>query len=134
MPVIDSIAVAAIAMPYRPARWYAPQIAAHTASTGHAVDFIEMPRPAMMLVAWPVVEAFATCRTGRVFGRGVVLGDDDHRAGQHEADHGAAEDVHRAVGRVGHQFLGDRIERDQREHGRDDHALVQRVHDLAAGA
>ncbi len=36
----------------------------HTASTGSAVDFIEMPMPAMMLVAWPVCEDAATCRTG----------------------------------------------------------------------
>ena len=28
------------------------------------VDFIETPMPAMMLVAWPVVEACATCLTG----------------------------------------------------------------------
>ncbi len=36
----------------------------HTASTGSAVDFMEIPRPAMMLVAWPVVEALAMWRTG----------------------------------------------------------------------
>ena len=48
-------------------RWpslYEPQIARHTAMTGSAVDFIETPRPAMMLVAWPVCEAAATLRTG----------------------------------------------------------------------
>ena len=28
------------------------------------VDFIEMPRPAMMLVPWPVVDAWAMCCTG----------------------------------------------------------------------
>ncbi|MNP85611.1 hypothetical protein D3C76_1854230 [compost metagenome] len=50
MPAIDSIAVAAIAMPYRPASANAPQIARHTAITGSAVDFIDTPRPAMMLV------------------------------------------------------------------------------------
>ena len=50
MPAIESIAVAAIAMPYRPPSACAPQIAMHTAITGMAVDFIEMPRPAMMLV------------------------------------------------------------------------------------
>ncbi len=64
MPAIDSIAVAAMAMPYSPPSANAPQIAAHTATTGSAVDFIEMPRPAMMLVPWPVVEACATCCTG----------------------------------------------------------------------
>ena len=39
-------------------------MAAHTAITGSAVDFMETPRPAMMLVAWPVSEALATLRTG----------------------------------------------------------------------
>jgi hypothetical protein len=47
-----------------PASAYAPQIEMQTASTGSAVDFIEMPSPAMMFVAWPVVEAEAMCRTG----------------------------------------------------------------------
>ena len=64
MPAIDSIAVAAIAMPYRPPCRNANQIAAHTATTGSAVDFIDTPSPAMMLVPWPVVEALATCCTG----------------------------------------------------------------------
>ena len=32
----------------------------HTESTGSAVAFIETPMPAMMLVAWPVVDACAT--------------------------------------------------------------------------
>ena len=64
MPVIDSIEVAAIAMPYSPASQYETKIATQTASTGKAVDFIDTPRPAMMLVAWPVFEASAMCRTG----------------------------------------------------------------------
>ena len=64
MPVIDSIAVAAIAMPYRPASQYEAKIAMHTEITGHAVAFIDTPSPAMMLVAWPVVEACAMWRTG----------------------------------------------------------------------
>ena len=64
MPVIDSIEVAAIAIPYRPSSVNAPQIARHTAMTGSAVAFIDTPSPAMMLVAWPVCEALATLRTG----------------------------------------------------------------------
>ena len=64
MPAIDSIAVAAIAMPYRPPSAYAAQIATQIATTGRPVAFIEMPRPAMMLVPWPVVEACAMCCTG----------------------------------------------------------------------
>ena len=51
MPVSDSIAVAAIAMPYRPPSSKAPQMAKQIAMTGSAVDFIDTPRPAMMLVA-----------------------------------------------------------------------------------
>ncbi len=35
-----------------------------TAITGRAQAFIETPSPAMMLVAWPVCEAEATCWTG----------------------------------------------------------------------
>ena len=64
MPAIDSIAVAAMAMPNRPPSANAPQIAAQITITGSAVDFIEMPRPAMMLVPWPVVDACAMWRTG----------------------------------------------------------------------
>jgi hypothetical protein len=56
MPAIDSIAVAAIAMPYRPPSANATQIAAQHHDHGSAVDFIDTPRPAMMLVPWPVVE------------------------------------------------------------------------------
>ena len=53
-----------MAMPYRPSSAYAAQIAAHTAITGSAVDFIDTPRPAIMLVAWPVCEAAEILRTG----------------------------------------------------------------------
>ena len=35
-------------------------IAAHTASTGSAVDFIEIARPAITFVPWPVCDAAAT--------------------------------------------------------------------------
>jgi hypothetical protein len=49
--VSDNIAVAAMAMPYRPPSSNAPQIAKQIAITGNAVDFIDTPRPAMMLVA-----------------------------------------------------------------------------------
>ncbi len=35
-----------------------------TAMTGSAHAFIDTPSPAMMLVAWPVCEAAATCCTG----------------------------------------------------------------------
>ncbi len=57
IPAIDSIAVAATAMPYKPASAYDTRIPTQTNSTGHAVDFIEMPMPAMILVACPVVDA-----------------------------------------------------------------------------
>ena len=51
IPVMDNMEVAAMAMPYNSASWYAPQMLAHTASTGRAVAFMETPMPAMMLVA-----------------------------------------------------------------------------------
>ncbi len=70
-PVIDSIVVAAMAMLYRPASESPagasrnePQMLAQTAMTGHAVDFIDTPRPAMMLVASPVSDASAIVFTG----------------------------------------------------------------------
>ena len=64
MPVMDSIAVAAMAMPYRPSSWYDAQMLKATEMTGSAQAFIDTPSPAMMLVAWPVCEAAATCCTG----------------------------------------------------------------------
>ena len=64
MPVIDSIDVAATAMPYRPASQYEVKIATQIAITGHAHDFIDTASPAMMLVACPVVDACATYLTG----------------------------------------------------------------------
>jgi len=60
MPAIDSIEVAATAMPYRPPSQYAETIAAQTNSTGQAVDFIDTASPAMMFVPWPVVDDCAT--------------------------------------------------------------------------
>jgi len=36
----------------------------HTASTGRAVAFIDTASPEMILVAWPVVQASASLRTG----------------------------------------------------------------------
>jgi hypothetical protein len=39
-------------------------MAMQTKITGQAVERIDTPRPAMMLVPWPVVEACAMCCTG----------------------------------------------------------------------
>ena len=64
MPVIDSIEVAATAMPYRPASQCEARMAAEIASTGHAQAFSDTAMPAMMFVAWPVVDACATYWTG----------------------------------------------------------------------
>src|SRR5215467_5680707 len=64
MPVIDSIDVAATAMPYRPANLYAARIAMQMATSGQPHAFIDTAMPAMMLVACPVVDAFATYFTG----------------------------------------------------------------------
>jgi hypothetical protein len=45
-----SMDVAATAMPYRPASEKAAMMATQTNSTGHAVERMDTPRPAMMLV------------------------------------------------------------------------------------
>ena len=39
-------------------------MATQTNSTGQAVERMDTPRPAMMLVPWPVVDAWAMCFTG----------------------------------------------------------------------
>ena len=57
-----------------------------TAITGSAVDFIDTPRPAMMLVAWPVVRRGGDLLHGAEVRARVVLGDHDHRGRQREAD------------------------------------------------
>jgi hypothetical protein len=59
---------------------------AHTASTGSAVAFIDTPRPAMMFVAWPVVDALRDVLAPGVLRAGVVLGDPHQRGRQREAD------------------------------------------------
>ena len=59
-----SIDVAAIAMPYKPANLNDTKMATQTNITGQAVERIDTPRPAMMLVPWPVVDACAMCLTG----------------------------------------------------------------------
>ena len=70
-PVIDNIDVAAIAILYSPAiaspsgaNSNAPQMLAQTAITGIAVDFIEIPRPAIIFVASPDSDASAISCTG----------------------------------------------------------------------
>ena len=67
-----------------------------------------------------------------VFGRGVVLGDDDQRGGQCQADHGAPEQGHADVGRE--HFPGHEVERASSQDARDDQAAIKRIHDLAAFA
>ena len=55
-------------------------------STGAAVASIDLARPAMMFVAWPVVEASEMRLTGPQLRAGVVLGDDHQQRGDDEAD------------------------------------------------
>jgi hypothetical protein len=66
-----------------------------------------------------------------VFRRRVVLGDDDHRRGEAEADERATE---HGVALRRHELVRDEPERHRRDDAGHDHALVQRVHDLAARA
>ena len=73
----------------------------------------------------------------RVVGAGVVLGDDHHQRGEHQAHHAGAPELQHRHARVGrdhvlHHPVGDEIERDEREDSRDREAAIQRVHDLAA--
>ena len=44
-------------------------------SAGSAVACIDTARPAMMFVAWPVIEAFAMLRTGAKLRAGINFGD-----------------------------------------------------------
>ena len=62
-------------------------------------------------------------------GRRVVLGDDDHRRRQAEPDQRAEVERHR---RRPEHLLRNRIVGDRRDDAGDDHAAIQRAHDLAA--
>ena len=65
MPASDSMVVAAIAMPNRPATMKVTMMPTQITITGSAVASIEMARPWITLVPWPVVELCAIERTGR---------------------------------------------------------------------
>ena len=54
MPVFASMPKAAIAIPYSPAKWYAPTILPAIIKMGPAVDCMPTPSPAIMFVAGPV--------------------------------------------------------------------------------
>ena len=75
-----------------------------------------------------------------VLGGGVVLGDDDHRRRERQADERGVVEVQGrdafALDRhvVAEHAGGNEIERDRRQHAGDDQAAVERVHDLAAHA
>ena len=86
MPAIDSIEVAAIAMPYRPASRNETQIATHTASTGRRRRLHRDADAGDDVGRVPGGRRLRDVAHRREFGRRVVLGDDDHRRGQHEAD------------------------------------------------
>src|SRR5271165_49745 len=64
MPAMDSIAMTAMATPYRPESEYDMRMPATIVSTGGVVACIETARPVMMFVAWPVVDALAISWTG----------------------------------------------------------------------
>ena len=65
-------------------------------SAGSAVDSIEIARPWITLVPWPVTEDLAIDLHGPEIGAGIVFGDHDQRAGDGEADHAAPEQRHAA--------------------------------------
>ena len=58
----------------------------------------------------------------------VVLGDHDHGGRERQADQRGEIQVHRLLA---HECRRDRVERDRGEHAGDDHALIERRHDLA---
>ncbi len=64
IPANASIEVAAMERPYRPAVKYEIIIPAQITMTGRAVASMETAIPCIMLVAWPVSDAFATLLTG----------------------------------------------------------------------
>ena len=110
-------------------------IATQTNSTGQAVERIDTPRPAMMLVPWPVVEACGDVPHRLVLRAGVVLGDPDQRGrsapGRRRRRRTAACCVPLApIASSGMIHDGDGVEGDQRQHAGDRQALVQRRHDV----
>jgi len=66
-----------------------------------------------------------------ILGRRVVLGDHDHGRGEREAHERAEPHAH---GMLAHDLLRHEIKQGGRDHARHDHALVERIHDLAAFA
>ena len=64
MPAIESIDMTAMPTPYKPAKPYEMRIPTTMTIAGNAVACIETARPAIMLVAWPVIEALAIFCTG----------------------------------------------------------------------
>src|SRR5579884_3651388 len=65
MPVMESMAMAAMPMPYSPASHAESRMPTPMMSTGMAVAIMPMERPAMMSVACPVGEAAAMVLTGQ---------------------------------------------------------------------
>jgi len=63
-PVMDSCAITATPIPYRPAKWWATRMPVAITITGAAVACMPTASPSMMLVAWPVCEAFEIDLTG----------------------------------------------------------------------
>ena len=91
MPVMESMAVAAMAMPYRPARLKAPQIAGTHREHRQRGGLHGDAEAGNDVGGMPGLEACRDMLHRAEFGGGVVLGDDDHHARQHEADQRAAD-------------------------------------------
>ena len=89
-----------------------------------------------MFVAWPVSDAARRRLHRREARRRVVVGDDEQRAGDAEADQRAEVDVgprpaRRAPAQVAHHPVGDRDEEQRGDDAGEDHALVERALDVA---
>ena len=132
MPVMDSMAVAAMAMPYRPASVMGdPDRDAHGDHRqggglhGDADAGDDVGGMAGLRGRGDVAHR-------RVLRGGVVLGDHDHRRRQRQPHERSAEQIAGTQGAVAHHAHGDEVEGNGSQHAGYDHALVERVHDLAA--
>ncbi len=107
---------------------------------GSAVDSIEIARPWITLVPWPVTEDCGDRLHRAIVGAGVVFGDPDDQAGDDEADDAAVEQRQcRCSFDAGQRAEADQVvdhdgDADERQHAGGDQALVQRAHDRLAGA
>ena len=141
MPVMDSMEVAAMAMPYRPPRCIGTPDGQTDDEHRRGGGLHRHAEAGDDVGAVAGGGGLGDVAHRAEFGGGVVLGDHHHGGGQHQADQRSQVQVHGGNHRVavdasrrGEHHGGDRVEGDQGEHAGDDQAAVQGIHDLAAFA